>query len=692
MTSKSIDKVLIANRGEIACRIIRTARQLGIRTVAVYSDADAAALHVEMADEAVAIGPPPPQQSYLNIERIVAAAKRTAADAVHPGYGFLSENAAFAQDCTEAGLIFIGPSAAAIDAMGSKSAAKAIMEKAAVPVVPGYHGDNQSEKHLQKEADRIGYPLLIKATAGGGGKGMRLVEKSADFAAALAAAKRESKAAFNDDKVLLERYLTAPRHIEIQVFRDSAGNGVYLFERDCSVQRRHQKVLEEAPAPGMTEPRRQAMGKAALTAAAAIDYQGAGTVEFIVEDDEFYFMEMNTRLQVEHPVTEMITGIDLVEWQFRIASGEPLPLQQDDLHIRGHALEARLYAEDPAKDFLPCTGTLLHLRFPPDAMHGPTQDIKRHLYNRSPLEGEQAKQGRSPQLSGGGMPYQVRVDTGVRESDAVSVYYDPMITKLITWGTDRHTCLRGMAQALSDTRIVGLNNNLDFIKRMVVHPAFAKGGVDTGFIPRYSTDLLPQETAPPAEVFILAALHTLLSRRDAADPSPWSLSNNWQLNLPATESLSFTTATGETEVTVEQTRTGYRISRPAALEAQARLKGETTIAAELDGTKHNAEVIKTGNLLTVFHAGNRYELTPFSHEQSTEAEDTEGRLTAPMPGRIVAVLVKPGQSVTKGQPLLILEAMKMEHTLTAPKDATVKAILYKENQMPQEGTELITLV
>ncbi|SUX56291.1 acetyl-CoA carboxylase biotin carboxylase subunit [Chromobacterium vaccinii] len=456
------NKILIANRGEIACRVIKTARALGIATVAVYSDADADARFVKLADEAYRLGPAPAAESYLRADLILAIARQSGAQAVHPGYGFLSENEDFAAACEAAGIAFIGPPASAIAAMGSKSAAKALMEKAGVPLVPGYHGDDQDPAKLQQQADAIGYPVLIKASAGGGGKGMRIVEKSEDFAAALASCQREARASFGDDKVLVEKYLTKPRHVEIQVFADKLGGCVYLFERDCSVQRRHQKVLEEAPAPHLPQATREAMGQAAVAAARAVGYIGAGTVEFIMDVDtgKFYFMEMNTRLQVEHPVTEMITGQDLVAWQLAVAAGGELPLKQEQLAIRGHAIEARIYAEDPDKGFLPSTGTLIHLATPAESAN-------------------------------------VRIDTGVEQGDAISPFYDPMIAKLIVWGETREAALRQMDAALAQYRIVGLSSNVSFLRRIVNHPSFSSGQVDTGLIARHHDALLPPPPRPP---------------------------------------------------------------------------------------------------------------------------------------------------------------------------------------------------
>ena len=473
-------KILIANRGEIACRVIKTARRLGVRTVAVFSEADANARHTRLADEAVLIGPPAARDSYLAIDRIIAAARQTGAEAIHPGYGFLSENEDFAAACAANGIVFIGPPVEAIRAMGSKSAAKTLMETTAVPLVPGYHGDKQDKIFLQKEADRIGYPVLLKPSAGGGGKGMRIVTAASEFADALASCKREATSSFGDDHVLIEKYVTRPRHVEIQVFADRHGHCVYLFERDCSVQRRHQKVLEEAPAPGMTESRRRDMGEAAVAAARAVNYVGAGTVEFIADQDgRFYFMEMNTRLQVEHPVTEMITGQDLVEWQLRVAAGEPLPLTQEQLAIRGHSLEARIYAEDPDKGFLPSTGKLVHLAPPPESLH-------------------------------------VRVDTGVEQGDEITPYYDPMIAKLIVWDQTRELALQRMLQALAQYRIVGVANNVEFLSRLVACPAFTRADLDTGLIERERDFLFPQQGDAPDQAYLIAALATLLREEERA--------------------------------------------------------------------------------------------------------------------------------------------------------------------------------
>ncbi len=514
------EKILIANRGEIACRIIRTARRLGVRTVAVYSEADAHALHVEMADEAHPIGPPPARESYLNIGRILDAARRSGAQAVHPGYGFLSENADFAAACVAAGLNFIGPPASAIRAMGLKSASKALMERSGVPVVPGYYGDAQDLATLTAAAERTGYPVLLKASAGGGGKGMRVVERRADLEGAVSSAKREAASSFGDDRLLIERYLTNPRHIEIQIFADSHGQVISLFERDCSIQRRHQKVIEEAPAPGMDPARRRSMGEAACAAARAIGYVNAGTVEFIVEGDAFYFMEMNTRLQVEHPVTEFITGLDLVEWQLRVAAGEPLPQSAEEVRIYGHAIEARIYAEDPAREFRPSIGTLWHLATPKENQH-------------------------------------VRVDTGVRASDAVIIDYDPMIAKLIVWDKDREGAVRRLRGALAEYQVAGVTTNIALLSAIAAHPAFAAGQLDTGFIGRHAAELTPASKPAPREVLAAAVLRVLRDQqREAAeraaataDPwSPWNQLTSWRMNGAGYQDLIF--EEGESKITV----------------------------------------------------------------------------------------------------------------------------------------------
>ena len=669
-------KILIANRGEIACRVIRTARRMGIRTVAVYSEADANARHVRLADEAVCIGPAAVRESYLVAERILDAARRTGAQAVHPGYGFLSENDQFADACAAAGIVFIGPPADAIRAMGSKSEAKKIMGAANVPLTPGYHGDNQEPAHLHTQADAIGYPVLIKAAAGGGGKGMRLVEKSEDFLAALASCQREAASSFGSQHVLIEKYLTRSRHIEIQVFADTQGNCVYLFERDCSVQRRHQKVLEEAPAPGMTAERRAAMGKAAVDAAKAVGYVGAGTVEFIAsdtfaQDGTFYFMEMNTRLQVEHPVTEMITGQDLVEWQLRVASGEPLPLRQDQLEIHGHALEARIYAEDASKGFLPSTGRLIHLAPPAESLN-------------------------------------VRVDTGIEQGDEITPFYDPMIAKLIVWDVDRNAALARMRQALADYRIVGVTANVDFLSRLVACPAFANADLDTGLIEKSRDFLFPDQIEPPKNVFFVAAVAELLREQSAAlarssqsgDPwSPWSSHDGWRLNIQSRRTITY--RSGETlhEVAVAYANDGWRLTLAGeSVLARGRIldSGQFAgqIAVELDDRRLVSSVIavteKHEQKRHVFLNGTTWIILRDDPLHLVEAGGAHGGgLTAPMPGKVVALLATPGQHVEKGAPLLILEAMKMEHTITAPKNGVVKAFRYAAGDQVADGAELV---
>ena len=657
-------KILIANRGEIACRVIKTARRMGIRTVAVYSEADAGARHVRMADEAVCIGTPPPRESYLVADKIIAAALATGAQAVHPGYGFLSENEEFAGACAANGIVFIGPPVAAIRAMGSKSEAKKLMEKAGVPLTPGYHGDNQEPDLLWKEADRIGYPVLIKAAAGGGGKGMRAVDNSGDFLEALSSCKREAASSFGDQHVLIEKYLQRPRHIEIQVFGDTHGNCVYLFERDCSVQRRHQKVLEEEPAPNMPPARRAAMGKAAVDAAKAVGYVGAGTVEFIVnQDGTFYFMEMNTRLQVEHPVTEMITGLDLVEWQLKVGAGETLPLRQEQLAIRGHALEARIYAEDPDKGFLPSIGKLIHLAPPAETLH-------------------------------------VRVDTGVEQDDEISPHYDPMIAKLIVWDETRERALARMLQALADYRVVGVSNNIGFLSRLVACPAFAQADLDTGLIERERAFLFPESTEPPAEAWLVAALAELIHDRQYAaaeavesrDPfSPWHARDGWRMNGNARREIRL--RTGETEKAVNAGYAGDSFVlefEGKTVTAAGRFTGSSELRVDLGGRRINVTVVSANEKRHVFIDGVSFvfaAIDPLFHAGS--GGGAEGGLTAPMPGKVIALIAPVGSKVEKGAPLLILEAMKMEHTIAAPVAGTVKAFHFNVGEQVSDGAELV---
>jgi 3-methylcrotonyl-CoA carboxylase alpha subunit len=675
-------KILIANRGEIACRVAATAHRLGVKSVAVYSEADANAKHVAVCDEAVLIGPAPAKESYLRADKVIAAALATGAQAIHPGYGFLSENEAFAEACAQAGLVFIGPPASAIRAMGSKSAAKSLMEKAGVPLVPGYHGDNQDADFLREQADKIGYPVLLKASAGGGGKGMRVVEKSAQFKDALASCKREAISSFGDDKVLVEKYLTRPRHIEIQVFADTHGNCVYLFERDCSVQRRHQKVLEEAPAPGMIEERRRAMGEAAVAAAKAVGYVGAGTVEFIAnQDGSFYFMEMNTRLQVEHPVTEMITGLDLVEWQLRIASSEPLPKKQDALTIRGHALEARIYAENPEKGFLPSIGTLRHMHTPAAVEFGSTNLPPSRP---SPLKGE----GENGAASG-----YIRIDSGIRQGDAISPFYDPMLAKLIVWGRDREEALAYMAQALSEYQVVGLATNIAFLKRLVESQPFSQADLDTGLIERHQEALFPPAQAASLQTLALAAVSLLTSERsaDSAANDPWSDTSGWRMNGALRRQLDFADESHAYPVAIGYRQKGWTLGcggTPVAMTLVER--NGAHIVLKLDGATVRGTVVRDGDVFHIFTAGMHIVLDyndPLAHAGAAEAEG--GRLTAPMPGKIVAVLVDKGKTVEKGAPLLIMEAMKMEHTIAAPANGTVEELLYAVGDQVAEGAQLL---
>jgi 3-methylcrotonyl-CoA carboxylase alpha subunit len=684
-------KILIANRGEIACRVAATARKLGIKTVAVYSDADVEAKHVAVCDEAVRIGPAAASESYLRGERIIEVALACGAQAIHPGYGFLSENAAFAEACAQAGLVFIGPPASAIRAMGSKSAAKTLMEKARVPLVPGYHGDNQDAALLNAEADRIGYPVLLKASAGGGGKGMRIVERSADFKEALASCKREAISSFGDDKVLVEKYLTRPRHIEIQVFADSHGDCVYLFERDCSVQRRHQKVLEEAPAPGMSEERRQAMGQAAVAAAQAVGYVGAGTVEFIAnQDGSFYFMEMNTRLQVEHPVTEMITGTDLVEWQLRVAFGEPLPAKQDALAIRGHAIEARIYAENPEKGFLPSIGVLRHLRTPAAIEFAlGARSLAAYLPSPqpSPFKGE-GENG-----AAGGV---VRIDSGVREGDAISPFYDPMIAKLIVWGHDRPQALARMAQALSEYQIVGLASNIAFLKRLIESRPFSSADLDTGLIERHQQELFPPAAPAPLPALALAACALLQDEQQEASADPWANRSGWRMNGTLSRPLDFADETNAYPLLLDYRADGWLLhyqEQSVALHL-ARRDGcdyALRLADEAVRGTVRRELAAGGELFHVFSGGAHWVFNytdPLAHAGAAEAEG--GRLTAPMPGKIVALLVGKGERVEKGAPLLIMEAMKMEHTISAPGDGEVAELLYAVGDQVAEGAQLLS--
>jgi len=652
------NKILIANRGEIACRVIATCRRLGIATVAVYSDADRNARHVRLADEAVYIGPAPAAESYLRGSIILAAARDTGAEAIHPGYGFLSENAAFAESCEAEGIVFIGPSAAAIRAMGDKSAAKALMQAAGVPLTPGYHGAGQEPDFLRQQADAIGYPVLIKASAGGGGKGMRRVDRSEDFIAALASCQREAQSAFGNAHVLVEKYVAQPRHIEIQVFGDAQGNTVHLFERDCSVQRRHQKVLEEAPAPGMTLERRQAMGHAAVEAARAVGYVGAGTVEFIASPEgDFYFMEMNTRLQVEHPVTECITGTDLVEWQLRVASGEPLPLRQEQLSVHGHAIEARIYAEDAERGFLPSTGTLRHLSLPPTDAH-------------------------------------VRVDAGVDPGDTITPYYDPMIAKLIVWDVDRDAALRRMRAALARCEVAGVTTNVAFLSRLVATDSFAHARLDTALIEREQAALQPGADAddtPWLIAALAAASGSKAPTRDAADPhSPWAADDGWRLGVRAVAWVALEHRGVRRRIGVRHDGAGLQLLVDGRVETATLDRDGNTLRIQLGTRKRLVQIYRDGTRLHLFglDGGQPFVVHDAIAEADQPAVDTGG-LTAPMPGRIIFLPVAPGSRVTRGQALVVLEAMKMEHSLNAPADGVLKAYRVAEGALVAEGAALV---
>ena len=669
-------KILIANRGEIACRVAATARRLGVKTVAVYSDADANARHVAACDEAVRIGEAAPRDSYLRWERILAAAKATGAQAVHPGYGFLSENEEFAQACADAGLAFIGPPPSAIRAMGLKAESKQLMEKAGVRLVPGYHGADQDPALLKREADRIGYPVLIKASAGGGGKGMRIVNAADEFDAALASCKREATNSFGDDAVLVERYVTRPRHIEIQVFFDTHGNGVYLFERDCSVQRRHQKVLEEAPAPGMTPERRREMGEAAVAAARAVNYVGAGTVEFIAEQDgQFYFMEMNTRLQVEHPVTEAISGHDLVEWQLRVASGEPLPATQADLKIRGHAIEARICAENPEANFLPATGTLSVLKWPA------------HVGFRRNEDGE-----------GFHDPAPVRVDTGVNEGDAITPYYDSMIAKLIVWGDDREQALARLDAALAATHIAGVVNNVAFLRRTAKTDSFAHAHLDTALIERERAALFGQPGLPLEVVAAGVVARALALQQQSVGSDPWSRRDGWRMHGASVQRFDLDWQGESVEVLLTSQHGGGALLKAGDVEVAfaSRALGDdrydVTLGTGEATRRASLTVYQTGEQVSVFAVSGSAQATVVDTlAHAGEGHKEAGRLTAPMPGKVIAYLVRKGDAIKTGQPLAVLEAMKMEHTIAAPRDGTVAELLFAPGDQVSEGGELLTL-
>jgi 3-methylcrotonyl-CoA carboxylase alpha subunit len=648
--------LLIANRGEIAVRVIRTARAMGLRTVAVYSEADRGAMHVAMADEAVLLGPARARDSYLNIERVIEAARQTGAEAVHPGYGFLSENAGFAKACLDAGLVFVGPTAEMMTAMGSKSGSKALMEKAGVPLVPGYHGEAQDEATLAKAADRVGFPVLVKASAGGGGRGMRVVRSEAELAAAIVSAKREAKAAFGDDRMLIEKYVDNPRHIEVQIIGDSHGNLLSLFERECTLQRRHQKVIEEAPSPTLDAKQREAVCAAARKAAAAVNYVGACTIEFVSDGKEVFFIEMNTRLQVEHPVTELITGIDLVEWQLRVAFGEALPLQQDQIRLNGHAIEARVYAENPAKNFMPSVGKIRTWRLP------------------EPSNG-------------------LRIDAGYRAGDAVSPYYDAMLAKVIAWAPTRQAAIERLNRGLEETDVRGIVTNIPFLSALVTHPSVAANTIDTGFIERELKTLAP---APPAagDLELCAAVAALLGDEQKSAQteakSPWQTFGWMPVGRRHRE---FTFRQGQVALQNVTLRYG---NGPSTLsigdrefEFASTMTGDGAFDLTLDGMKSRVVAVVEGHELYLRTRNGRFDLhwvDPFGGE--TEEQAGEDRIVAPLPGTVVALLAEEGATLEKGAPILTLEVMKMEQTLRAPFAGVLKAIKCKVGDIVQEGVEL----
>ena len=664
--STRFHKILIANRGEIACRIIGTARRLGIRSVAVYSDADADALHVDLADEAFRIGPATATESYLNVAAVIDACHRSGADALHPGYGFLAENADFAESCEQAGVCFIGPPAAAMRVMGSKDAALDLAAGIGVPVLPGYRGSDQSYTALATAADDIGYPLLIKPVAGGGGKGMRRVESRPELVDALASSRREARASFGEDKLLLEKYLLRPRHVELQIFADQHGNVVHLFDRDCSIQRRHQKIVEEAPAPGLTKRLRDRMAATAIELARAIDYRGAGTMEFLVDSSSksaYFFMEMNTRLQVEHPVTEMILDADLVEWQIRVAQGEPLPAEQKRLRVSGHAIEARIYAEDPDRNFLPATGKLLRFTMP-------------------------AVDGR------------IRIDTGVCEGDDVGIHYDPMLSKLIVHGSDRDDAVRRLGLALDECRIAGLPTNLPLLKRVADSDAFAGANVHTGFVDSLG---VPSSENDEEELGLaISCLFLLLEQavssnrrgRDTQDPySPWHTLPAWRLNAPGEDVVVLHVGERDIRVPIRCEGDGFVLTLPTgAVAAHGRLLDDRGLRATIGAQRLHADVVRDGNDLDVFFSGRHMRVRCEDRDQPGTREDAaSGLLVAPMPGRVISVLVERDSSVAKGQALMVIEAMKMEHTIQAPVEGTVTAVAFREGDLVEEGVELLAI-
>ncbi|WP_445776715.1 acetyl/propionyl/methylcrotonyl-CoA carboxylase subunit alpha [Shewanella sp.] len=661
-------KLLIANRGEIACRIIKTAQTMGVRTIALYSDADKDARHVAMADESFYLGGSAPADSYLKADLIIEIAKKSGAEAIHPGYGFLSENAEFARKCEQNGIAFVGPGSDAIDAMGSKSAAKKIMSNANVPLVPGYHGDDQTDATLMAEAKAVGFPLLIKAAYGGGGKGMRIVENESEILEAIKSARREAISSFGNDKLLMERYLRQPRHVELQIFADTHGNAIYLSDRDCSIQRRHQKVVEEAPAPGLSDELRAQMGNAAVAAAKAIDYVGAGTVEFLLDtDNSFYFMEMNTRLQVEHPVTEMVTGQDLVKWQLVVASGGELPLRQDEVRIHGHSFEVRIYAEDPQNEFLPASGKLNFLREPEQNRH-------------------------------------VRIDSGIRENDVISNFYDPMIAKLIVWDESRPRALQRLVHALESYQISGLKHNIEFLANIAEHPAFAAADFCTDFIERFGDTLIGDAAIEADTALALAGLFQVLSRKQAAktlainsaDPhSPWGLVSGFRLNSSSVHHVSLltdtATATQQHDLVITAVGEQYQLClNEQVLNLAGELKADLLLA-EINGHKSKVPVSHQGDDFTLFLPSGSYHFKAILAQVAEEVVNHADKLKAPMNGTVVTHLVEVGEQVKAGQGLLVMEAMKMEYTIEAPYDGVVSEFYFQSGELVSDGAQLLNV-
>ncbi|XP_019388328.1 PREDICTED: methylcrotonoyl-CoA carboxylase subunit alpha, mitochondrial [Crocodylus porosus] len=670
--SHRIEKVLIANRGEIACRVIRTARKMGVKSIAVYSDADKNSMHVAMADEAYFIGPAASQQSYLSMEKIMQVAKKSAAQAIHPGYGFLSENTEFAELCKQEGIIFIGPPSSAIRDMGIKSTSKAIMSAAGVPVIEGYHGEDQSDECLKEHAKKTGYPVMIKAVRGGGGKGMRIAHSEKEFLDQLESARREARKSFNDDAMLIEKFVDNPRHVEVQVFGDQHGNAVYLFERDCSVQRRHQKIIEEAPGPGIGPEVRKKLGEAAVRAAKAVKYVGAGTVEFIMDSQHnFYFMEMNTRLQVEHPVTEMITGTDLVEWQLRVAAGEKIPLAQEEISLRGHAFEARIYAEDPSNNFMPGAGPLLHLSTPPPDSF-------------------------------------TRIETGVRQGDEVSVYYDPMIAKLVVWAEDRQAALRKLRYSLHQYNIVGLSTNIDFLLSLSGHSQFEAGNVHTNFIPQHHDELFPSRKATHNEVLCQAALGLILKEKMMTDVfrdqsndkfSPFASSSGRRLNVSFTRNMTLLDGENNVDITVNYNHDGsYNMQigeKTFLVSGDISHKGDLTyLRSSVNGIVCKSKLVILDNRIHLFLPGGSAQigLPVPKYLSGVSAAGTQGGAIAPMTGTIEKVFVKVGDKVEAGDPLMVMIAMKMEHIIRAPKAGIIKKVNYQEGSQANRHAPLVELV